>query len=153
MTVLEQYLQKKFKFDAAYFIRGGFWSTLGQLIGIVGGVITTSLFAYYLSSEEYGIYKYLIMLGVIFSSLSLTGIGQSILQSTAKGYTYFYSKSAKLSLKYSIGLMILSLAAAGYYFFHTNYTLAVGCIPTCIVPAFYKFFWKLSFFFTRIQEV
>ncbi len=140
MTAIERYLQKKFKFDAAYFIRGGFWSTLGQVIGIVGGVITTSLFAYYLSPEDYGVYKYLIMLGVIFSSLSLTGIGQSILQSAAKGYAYFYPRGVRLSLKYNIGAILLSITAAGYYFFHDNYTLAIGCILIALFQPFINSF-------------
>lgn len=121
---LEQY----FRVDSRYFLSGGFWLTLGQGITIVFGILTTALFAHYLSEADYGIYKYLIGLAALLSSLSLTGLGQSILQTAAKKYYGFYQATLKTGFLYSLPIALVSLGASGYYYLNDNLLLAVGCL-------------------------
>ncbi len=121
------FLQKKFNFDAHYFLKGGFWLSLTQLIVVVAGILTTSLFAHYLSETDYGIYRYLIGLAVLFSSLSLTGLGQSILQTAAKKYHGFYQETLKINFRYSLPISLVSLGGAIYYLIHDNHILSLGC--------------------------
>lgn len=128
MTRIEQYVQTKFKIDAPYFLRGGFWSTLGQIVGITGGIAVSSLFAYTLTESEYGIYRYLIGIGVLLSSFSLTGLGQSVLQTAAKKYYQFYLESVRTGFIYNLGISATGIVGAGYYFYNENITLALGCL-------------------------
>lgn len=125
-------LQKKFNFDAHYFLKGGFWLSLTQGIVILAGIITTSLFARYLTDTDYGIYRYLIGLAVLFSSFSLTGLGQSILQTAAKKYYCFYQETIRLNFLYSLCITVISLGGALYYFINDNLILSLGCILIAI---------------------
>lgn len=128
MASLEKYIQTKFKIDASYYLRGGFWSTLGQIVGITGGIAVSSLFAYTLTESEYGIYRYLIGIGVLLSSFSLTGLGQAILQTAAKKYYQFYLESVRTGFIYNLSISAIGIVGAGYYFYNENITLALGCL-------------------------
>ncbi len=127
------FLQKKFNFDAHYFLRGGFWLSLTQVIVVLAGILTTSLFAHYLSETDYGIYRYLIGLAVLFSSLSLTGLGQSILQTAAKKYYGFYQETITINFIYNLGVLFSALAGAGYYFYKGNIVLSIGCLLIAVL--------------------
>lgn len=126
------FLQKKFNFDAHYFLKGGFWLSLTQIIVVLAGILTTSLFAHYMSETDYGIYRYLIGLAVLLSSFSLTGLGQSILQTAAKKYYQFYQETIRLNFLYSLSITVISLGGAVYYFINENLILSLGCILIAI---------------------
>ena len=124
VTGVQRYLQ----IDAHYFMSGGFWLVAGQVIALVFGLATTALFAHYLSEADYGIYKYLTGLAVIFSAVSLTGLGQSVLQASAKKYYGFYKETVKANLIYNIPVVAIALLGAGYYFYKDNIILSIGCV-------------------------
>lgn len=121
------FLNKKFNIDAHYFLKGGFWLSLTQGIGIIFGIATSALFAHYLSETEYGIYRYILSLAVLFSVFSLTGLGQSILQTAAKKYYGFYQETVSINFIYNFGVLFSALIGAGYYFYKENFILASGC--------------------------
>lgn len=124
---LADFLEKKFRFDARYFIKGGFWLTTTQGFVVLSGLVTTALFAHFLSPEQYGIYKYLIGLAAIFATFSLTGLGQSIFQTAAKKYLGFYRETFKLNALYNIGVIASAALGGTYYLINENLTLGVGC--------------------------
>ena len=136
--LLTEILGKKFHFDAKYFIGGGIWLSLGQSVSLITGLAITALLAHFLTERDYGIYKYLLSLAVILGSFSLTGIGQSILQATARGFTGYYRQSLKFIFKYSLFITTLSLLAALYYFINDNNTLALGCLIIAITQPLIK---------------
>ncbi len=121
-------IETYFHIDARYFLSGGFWLSVGQVITTAVGLITTVLLVNYLSENNYGIYKYLISLTVIFSVFSLTGIGPSILQAAAKGYRNFYQENISLVFKFSLITSALAVGGSIYYFINENPTLAIGCL-------------------------
>jgi O-antigen/teichoic acid export membrane protein len=126
-------LEKHFRVDARYFLSGGFWLTLSQGVTIFFGIITTALFAHFLTAADYGVYKYLIGVAALLSSLSLTGLGQSILQTAAKKYYGFYQLTLRTNFIYSLLITAISLATGGYYYFNENITLAIGCFLIAIL--------------------
>lgn len=130
------YIARKFNIDAHYFFHGGFWLSTGQAVTILFGLITTALFAHFLTEAEFGLYKYLIGISVILSSFSLTGIGQAILQTTAKGYPGFYRETIKINFLYSLGIVVAGLAGAIYYWYNQNEVLAMGCLLVALLQPF-----------------
>lgn len=127
-TRLADYLARRFRFDAHYFLKGGFWLTLTQAIVVVAGLLTTAFFAHILSETAYGSYRYLLGLAIIFSSFSLTGLGEAILQATAKQYHRFYKETTVLNFLYSLPLVLISVCASLYYWFNENALLSAGCL-------------------------
>ncbi len=122
------YLSRRLRVDAHYFIRGGFWLSLGQAITLGFGLISTALFAHILSAQDYGIYRYLVGISALLASFSLTGLGQSILQATAQGHKGFYKATLKINFLYSLFTTAAGMLAAGYYWFQDNLLLATGCV-------------------------
>jgi O-antigen/teichoic acid export membrane protein len=133
MTFIERFVQKKFHIDAPYFLRGGFWLSLSQVITIVAGICVSALFAHMLTEHEYGTYRYLIGIGVFLTSFSLTGFGQSVLQTAAKKYRQFYNETIGIALLYNLGITLASIIGATYYFYKGNDTLALGCIIVALI--------------------
>ncbi len=131
MTIIDTiltYLSKKFSIDFHYFIKGGFWLLLTQATTVLGSLIVAALFAHILSEAEYGIYRYLVALAVLCTTFSLSGMGQSILQTAAKGYTEFFPYGVKASLLYNLGITVSGIAGASYYYVQDNKTLAIACV-------------------------
>lgn len=126
---LEHYL----RIDARYFLRGGFWLSLGQVTNIILGLVTTALLAQYLTENDYGVYKYLLGIIAILSSFSLTGLGQSVLQTAAKKYYGFYRETLLINFKYSLFVSLISVIATIYYWINSNITLAIGCLLIAIL--------------------
>ena len=127
------FLQKKLNFDAHYFLKGGFWLGLTQAITILGGLATSILFAHYLTPESFGIYRYLIGLSALFAAFSLTGLGQSILQTAAKGYYNFYAETLKMNFLYSLIISITATIGSLYYALNENFLLAGGCLSIALL--------------------
>ncbi len=125
---IANYLHKILRIDALYFIKGGFWLSVTQAITILAGLITTALFAHYLTEIEYGVYRYLVGLAALLSAFSLTGIGQAILQTAAKKYYSFYQETLKLNFLFSAGIVLSSIFGGAYYWLNGNSTLALGCL-------------------------
>lgn len=149
------YIEKSLRIDAHYFLHGGFWLILTQAILVTSGVVTTALFAHFLSGTDYGIYRYLIGLAVILSSLSLTGLGEAILQSSAKKYYYFYNESLKSNLYYNTPMIFLSLGGGLYYWINQNNILSLGCLLIAILQPIINSFQFIPVFLQgskRFQE-
>lgn len=136
LTYLSHKITTLLHTDGRHLLHGSFWLGLGQVFSILSGIITSALLAHYLTENDYGRYRYLITLGIIFTGFSLTGIGQSLLQATAKKYYNFYSESIKVSAFYSLGTILISLGAAGYYLYQGDQTLFLGCLIISIFQPF-----------------
>ena len=144
------YIEKKigsyFRIDSSYFIKGGFWLTVTQGAVLFAGIISTAIFAHFLQESQYGTYRYLISLAALFSAFSLTGLGQSILQTAAKKYAGFYIETIKTNLIYSLGITFFSLAAFSYYLFKDNSTLAFGCLLISLLQPLINTYQNTSIF-------
>jgi O-antigen/teichoic acid export membrane protein len=132
-TRLANFLHERYHVDAHYFLRGGFWLSLGQAITLGFGLISTALFAHLLSAQEYGVYRYLVGISAILASFSLTGLGQSILQATAQGHTGFYRATLKVNFLYSLFITVAGIVMGGYYWIQNNHLLAIGCFMVAII--------------------
>lgn len=142
-NTLAKRLEKKFKFDAHYFLKGGFWLSLGQSFTILFGLTSTALFAHFLTENEYGVYRYLLGIASLLSAFSLTGLGQAILQTAAKGFSSFYKETLHINLFYSLGISLFALIGSIYYLSNNNTILALGCVAIAVIQPIintYQFF-------------
>lgn len=120
-------LTKRFGIDLHYFAKGGFWLSVTQVVTIFGSLIVSVVFANLLDETEYGVYRYILSIGALLTVFSLTGMSQSIFQTSAQGYTGFYTLGIRKSLLFSSGITVASLVGSVYYYFNDNIELALGC--------------------------
>jgi O-antigen/teichoic acid export membrane protein len=124
---IHQVIEKTLKIDSRYFLGGGFWLLLAQGLTILISLVGTIIFAHYLTATDFGIYRYLISLGVLFGSFTLTGVGQAILQSAARGDTWYYTIGNRRTSQFNLISSAIALCGAIYYLYNDNHTLAIGC--------------------------
>lgn len=129
-------LERRFKIDAHYFVSNSFWVACNQAISITGSLLVTVAFAHYLTEELYGNYRYLVVLASLFAIVSLNSIGQSVLQTAAKGYLSYYAASLRLGLWSNLGTTAAALAVGSYYLYRENQLLGFGCLAIALLQPF-----------------
>lgn len=112
--------ERYFKTDMVYLTKSGFWINLSYVIGSVLSFVTSIAFAYFVSKETYGIYKYIISTAGIFTALSLTGMNMAVIRATAQGFEGIFKKSLRVQLLWSIPQFMTLFAIGAYYFYHGN---------------------------------
>ena len=120
--------QTLLRLDLKYITSGGFWLSLGQTASLITVLLLSYIFANYVDAADYGFYKYILSLGAIFAVFSLTGMPQSIMQATARGYTSFFHTGFRLSLLYGLIITTISSTVGLYYFLNGNILIALGCL-------------------------
>ncbi|MDO8424104.1 MAG: oligosaccharide flippase family protein [bacterium] len=112
--------ERLFKLDMVYLAKGGWWTTLSFLVGILASVITMIAFGNLLPRETYGTYNYLLSLGASLSFLTLTGIGAPVMRAVARGYESVVPTALRFQLKYNLLAVATILTAAAYYGYKGN---------------------------------
>jgi O-antigen/teichoic acid export membrane protein len=121
------------KTDMVYFASGGFWLIMNQIGLTLIGLGVSIVFGHFAAQDTYGNYRYVLILAGLFASLSLSGLGISVAQSIARGFDGALRQGFRLSVRWSLGLVVFSLMGAGYYwFFQQNAFVAISCLIIAI---------------------
>ena len=127
-------LQKFFKTDIRYLLKGTALLSIGQVFAAISGFILTVGLARVLDQAEYGQYAYILSLAGIVGMFTHSGMDTAVAQAVAKGFDRsllfgFWSK-----VKWSIPIAIITMCAGGYYLFKDNeilgYSLLVSGFTT-----------------------
>jgi O-antigen/teichoic acid export membrane protein len=124
--------EKLFKTDMVYLFKGGFWLSMGQFFSSLSAFLLSIAFAYYLSKDDYGTYKYVLSITGILAISTLRGINVSITQSVAQGNDGTALSGIKTKMKWGFLGTIAALGLGSYYFLNNNSllgTLIIICAP------------------------
>ncbi len=119
-----------------YLSKGLSASVISQVGSALGTFALALVVAHYLPKEIYGEYKYIISIGALLSTISLTGIGTAVAQSVARGYDGDLKKGFQMNLVWSAGFTLCAWILAGYYIVHNNTTLSLGMVSIGILTPF-----------------
>lgn len=131
------------KTDMLYMAQGGFWLTLAKGVGMFSSLLLAAAMANLIPAEVFGTYKFVLSAAGIIGAFALTGIGTAIIQAVARGYEGALRSGIVEYLKWSIGTITLSVAAALYYWINDNSILATAFL---IVAVFNPILIGSSFF-------
>lgn len=112
--------ERYFKTDMVYLTKSGFWINLSYIVGSLFSFIISVAFAYFVSKETYGIYKYIISTAGIFTAFSLTGMNMAVVRATAQGFEGVFKKSLFEQFVWSVPQFAMLCAVGVYYFYHGN---------------------------------
>src|SRR3989338_9964386 len=104
------------KTDMLYMAHGGFWLTLAKGIAMFSSLILATAMANLIPPEVIGTYKFVLSGAGIIGAFSLTAIGTAITQAVARGYEGALHSGILSYLKWSLGMVVISLAATLYYY-------------------------------------
>ena len=132
--------------DLPYFIKGGFWLSVGQFFGTLKGFILSIVFANLLSKEVFGEYSFAMTVLGIAGVFALPGMGVAVVQAVAKGYEGTYIKALKEVFKWSWLGSLLLLGFSIYEYFYGIYNLMlIFLILSSIFP-----FYAISGFYPNL---
>ena len=138
--------EKIFKTDLIYLAKGGAWLTFAQMIATFSGLFVTVVFANLLTEETFGTYKFVLSLSGVVAIFSLTGMGSAITRAVSRGNEGILKQALKLSLKWSLLMIVISLGLALYYFLQGNNILALSMVFVSIfAPLIQSFSLYISF--------
>ena len=112
--------------DMLYATRGGFWLVLAKIVGLSASLLFAVAMANLVPPEVFGTYKFVISGAAIIGAFSLIGIGTAITQAVARGYEGALSQGTASYLKWSLGIVAMSIAISIYYFANGNSVLAIA---------------------------
>ena len=112
--------------DFHYVLKGSFWLTTARVVTSGSSFVLAIAFAHLLSKQDYGVYKYVLSMVAALSALSLTGLNTSIVQSVARGFEHIARTSLWTNIKWSIGMIVVTIGIAVYYATQGNFTLALS---------------------------
>jgi O-antigen/teichoic acid export membrane protein len=118
--------EKYVKTDMIYLTKGGFWLLFSYSIQAITGLILSVSFANLLAKESYGFYQFVISMASILAVFSLTGIGTAIIRGIAQGDEGCLRPSVKVSLKWTLGILLTAAATSLYYWTKGNYQLSIA---------------------------
>lgn len=132
--------------DLPYFIKGGFWLSIGQFFGTLKGFILSIVFTNLLSKEVFGEYSFVMTVLGIAGIFALPGMGVAVVQAVAKGYEGTYFRALKEVFKWSWlgGLLLLCVSVHEYFFGRFNLTL-IFLILSSLFP-----FYSISGFYSAL---
>ncbi|UXM85386.1 lipopolysaccharide biosynthesis protein [Methanococcus aeolicus] len=132
--------------DLPYFIKGGFWLSIGQFFGTLKGFILSIVFANLLSKEVFGEYSFVMTILSIAGIFALPGMGVAVVQAVAKGYEGTYFRALKEVFKWSWLGSLLLLGFSIYEYFYGRFdVMLIFLILSSIFP-----FYAISGFYPNL---
>jgi len=123
---LLRWSEKYIKTDMVYAASGGFWLFFGQAAAAIFSLVLAVAFANLLEPEKYGNYKYVLSLAGIIGALTLSGLGTAVTRAVARQHEGTLRYAFRLSLLWSIGMIIVSAIGGAYYLFNNNILLGTS---------------------------
>ncbi len=162
---LLRWSEKYTRTDMLYIIQGGFWLTLAKGVGLFSSLILAIAMANLITPETFGVYKFVLSTAGLISAFALTGIGTTIIQSVARGFDGSLRSGVASYFRWSIVMVLMSIAVSGYYFANDNtvlgvsFLLAAACNPILIGYSFFSQFlsgkkdFKIQAIFDSIADI
>jgi len=117
--------EKYTKTDMVYLARGGFWLSLGKIVGTIASFLSALAFANLLPKEIYGTYKYILTLLGTLAIFTLPGMNTAIVQAVARGYEGSFYQAFKTKLKWGCLGSLTAIILGLYYWYQGNIVLPI----------------------------
>lgn len=133
--------------DIGYLVRGGFYGSLQQIVGLTSGLAIAYVFGHYASKYLFGEYNLLLSIVSLFSLVSMPGLNTALLRSVGEGYDTSLSSGLLARLKWSFLAVPLFGVGAWYYHLRGSDVLPQLLILAAIFfPLVFSFQVTLPFF-------
>ena len=134
VTALTRYT----KTDMKYFLGQSSWLLCGQLAIFISSLTLVWFFANHIEPADYGLYKYVLSLAVIATTLSLTGYGVAVAKAISEGYAVDLLKILKIRFRYGFLGTMLFMSIGTYYWYHGNMLLCTIIVASALAIPFYE---------------
>lgn len=152
LTAVLRWSERYTKTDMVYLASGGFWLVLEQAVGVFSSLFIAVMFGHFAGQDTYGNFKYIVSLAGLLSALSLSGLGNAVAQSTAKGFEGALAEGFWVNLRWSGPFVLGSLAVAAYYGITGNQFVAASALIVAALQPFLSSALLFNAFFTGKRD-
>ncbi len=117
-------LERLFKTDLHYLVKGGFWLAVGQFVASASVFILAVAFANLVPKETYGIYKYVQSVAGLLAIFGMSGMNTYIAQAVARGAEATFLSGLRSRIRWGFLGGLASVLVAFYYVWVGNTLLA-----------------------------
>lgn len=140
------------KLDAHYFVKGGAWGMLQQIVGIASGLTVSYLFGHFISKHLFGEYNLILSIISLFTFLSLPGIDTALVRSVGQGYDASLLQSQSIKIKFSVITIPVLLCVSIFYFIKGNFPIGSALVIASFAFPFLYSFSSYSSFLTAKKQ-
>jgi O-antigen/teichoic acid export membrane protein len=123
---------QRYRIDLAYVIKNEFWVYLRQGISLIISLAVPIAFARLAPKEVYGQYNFILAILAIASLLSIPGLNQAVVRSTARGYEGSYKQAVKTSFLWSLLGIPALLGVGAYYYYYSTQIIGICLMMSSI---------------------
>lgn len=127
------WLSSYLSLDVNYFVGGGFWLIVANLLTLAGGIFLSYLFARIWPKETYGQFSFLMSLIGIASVLALPGMSQAVTQASSEGKDGVFKKACKAVVLWSLVGVIFLIIISFYFYLNGSPNLAIAILLSALL--------------------
>lgn len=101
------------------------WLMLGKIVGAIVALLLASMYAHYLTQEQYGIYKYVLVVFAIVAVFTLQGMQDASQRAIARKHDATFWETFKIRNKFGVLTAVCAFGFGLYYLLQHNYTLGI----------------------------
>lgn len=122
------YLSRKLRIDFHYIFKGGLYSVSAQFFVGLSSFALSVAFAHLLAKEDFGRFQYILSIGQFIGLFALTGLGTTLVKSTARGYEGTLYFAFWTYLKWGLPSILCGTGIGIYYLIQEDFLLGWGII-------------------------
>lgn len=136
--------------DADYFLKGSFYNTIQQLVGLACGLAITYAFGHFASKSLFGEYNLVLSIVGLISIVTLPGMAVAVLRSTGEGFDSSLNRGVKARFFWSfLGIPLLLFASFYYKRQGSDVLPSLLILSAAFFPWLYAFQTTLLFFIAK----
>ncbi len=101
--------------DAGYFVRGGTFGLMQQIVGLGSGLVIAYVFGHFASKAVYGEYSLILAVVAVVSIVSMPGLNTALMRSVGQGFDTSLPRTINRRLGWSV-LGSVTLIGIGWYY-------------------------------------
>jgi O-antigen/teichoic acid export membrane protein len=133
-------LERLFKTDIRYVLRGGSWLAVSQFTLSGTTFLLSIAFANLLPRETYGVYKYVLSVVALLAMTTLSGMDTAVTRAVAQGNEHSIYDALRTKLRFGMIGSVLAIGLSLYYFLNGNAFLGAGFIIASIALPLWESF-------------
>jgi len=112
----------------SYITKNGSWLIALQVVASLSGLLSSVVLTRYLTTDEFGIYRFLLTIVAIATLATLPGLNSAIIRGVSRYGTLALQPLMRTKLHWSAGGSGLLLIVFGYYWWQGSNDIAIGLL-------------------------
>lgn len=133
---IRSYLGGFARTDLNYLAKGGFWLSVGHIVGASSSFIIAVLFANLFTKDTYGTYKFVLAIASVLTIATLPGLNTYLAQAVARGFEKTFLSAFAQKIKWGLWGGAAGLLIALYYAINENWTVSTAVAVAALFTPF-----------------